>query len=495
MKKAVLFILILMLLAANASALKIINTNADGRNPVIYGSIVVFETIEKTAGKDLNNDGDQADTVIRYYDIDTGEILNTEIAGKNPSIYANTIAFETSETEQDLDLNSDGDKKDNIIMYYDIRDKKVISTTAEGKSPALYADFIAFSTPESLLEIDYNNDGDQTDEIIRYYKISTKELINTRAAGTNPATSDKYIIFETSEKEENKDLNNDDDLNDIVIRYYRMDTAMTLSTFQPGLKPTMSSESIAAFSSFDPDESIYYYSVPLEQLTKTEIKGTEPRITNNMIAFTQNNKLAAYDIDKNTFAVTDVYGNAPMIFENKLAFSTNEALVGDLNNDADDSDSVIRVLVGEDNDEDGVFDFADNCPRFENQNQTDTDKDGKGDVCDADTKKQIKEDTEEEAKEEAKEEIEVEEMNTPAEIKEVESSAAEKYQALEQKQETKEIQEERKPLPEPKSFTLAKKKGPGFFTWLLIILAIIIGIGCIAYAVIFGIKRKKNKIF
>lgn len=480
MKKAAIFILILVVLSCSASALKVINTKADGRNPVIYGSIVVFETAEQDADKDLNNDGDKTDKVIQYYDIDSGETLNTEMAGINPSIYANTIAFETSESAQQADLNADDDTNDNVILYYNLRDKKVISTTAEGKAPNLFADFIAFSTPESLMGIDYNNDGDQQDDIIRYYKISTKELINTRAAGTNPAISDKYIIFETSEKAEGKDLNNDEDMNDIVLRKYIMESAKTTSTYTPGQDLTMSSESIAAFTAFDPQETLFYYSVPTEELTKTEVKGTEPAITNNMIAFTQNNKLAAYDIDKNTFALTDIFGKNPMVFENRMAFSTNEALTGDLNDDGDDSDSVIRIAVAEDDDEDGVFDFADNCPRFANENQTDQDNDGKGDACDSDTKK-------------AEEEIEIEEMKQPEEIEDTKPNVAEKYQAPEP--EPVRAQEERKPLPEPKSFSLAKKKGPGFFTWLLIFLAIIIGGGCIVYAVVFGVKRNRKKIF
>jgi len=487
MKKAALFILLIIFLSCNVAALKIINAKADGRNPVIYGSTVVFETAEQDVELDLNNDGDKKDMVIRYYDVDSGELLNTEMAGKNPSVHANTIAFETAEADQDIDLNSDGDKTDNIIIYYDIRDKKVISTTAEGKSPNLFADFIAFSTPETLLGIDYNNDGDQNDEIIRYYKISTKELINTRAAGMNPAISDKYIIFETSEKDEGKDLNKDEDQNDIVLRFYIMESGKTLSTFTPGLKPTMNSESTAAFTSFDPDETIFYYSVSREELQKTDIKGAEPKITNNMIAFVQNNKLAAYDTDKNTFAVTDIYGKNPMIFENKMAFSTNEALVGDLNNDGDDSDSVIRIAVGEDDDEDGVFDFADNCDRFANENQTDTDNDGEGDVCDSDTKKAA------EDKKEEKEEIIVEEMKQSEEIPDAEPPVVEKYQAPESA--PLKTQEERKPLPEPKSFTLTKKKGPGFFTWFLIILAILAGIGGIVYAAVFGIKKQKKRIF
>ncbi len=484
MKKLVLLIILLAILSINVAALKIVNTEAVGRNPVIYGSTVVFETSEKDINQDLNNDGDTKDKVIRYYDVDSGETFNTEIAGENPSIFAQYIAFETSEEAQSADLNADGDTADNIILYYSLRDKKVISTTAEGKRPSLFNDFIAFSTLESLIGIDYNNDGDQQDEIIRFYKISTKELTNTRAVGINPAVSNKYIIFETFEKDEGKDLNKDDDKNDVVLRYYIMESGKTLSTFTPGQKPNMNEESVATFTSYDNGGFLYYYSVPTEELTKTEIKGKDPSITNNLIAFTQNEKLAVYDTDKGTFAITDVYGDSPTVFENKLAFSTNEALTGDLNKDGDSADSVIRIVLGEDSDADGVFDFVDNCPDEANENQTDEDKDGKGDAYDEDT---IKKTTEQNAKLKEEQKIE-DEQEENAKLKPAEQIKA---TTTSETQETK--TSEPKPLPQPKSFTVTKKKGPGFFTWLLIFLAIIAGAGCIVYAAVFGLGKKKRK--
>ena len=69
MKKLVLLIIVLVILSTNVAALKIVNTEAVGRNPIIYGSTVVFETSEKDIEKDLNNDGDTKDKVIRYYSL------------------------------------------------------------------------------------------------------------------------------------------------------------------------------------------------------------------------------------------------------------------------------------------------------------------------------------------------------------------------------------------------------------------------------------------
>lgn len=483
MKKPVILLTLLIILSMNAAALKIINTQAEGQNPVLYGSITAFETSEKSIEKDLNNDGDTQDTVIRYYNIDTGDTLNTEIAGKNPSIFAYTIVFETSEKEQGTDLNADNDTEDNVILYYNIKERKVISTTAEGHNPSIYADYISFSTPESRLGIDYNNDGDQQDEIIRFYKLSTKELTNTRAAGLNPAVSDGYVIFETLEKDEDKDLNKDQDKNDIVLRYFIMETSKTLSTFAEGQEPRLNEENVAAFAS--QDGMLQFYRIPTQEMEQTGIKARQPAITNNLAAFVQNEKISVYDLDKNSYTLNEVYGASPSVFENKLAFATNEALTGDLNMDGDSTDSIIRVILGEDSDRDGVYDFADNCPETENQNQSDRDMDAEGDACDPDTKEEAEENKEEttEAREDTEdmEEESPEKTSKPPDV----SESQDKPNAEETS--------EPKPLPQPKSFTVAKKKGPGFFTWFLIILAILAGLGCIAYAAVFGLGKKKRK--
>ena len=490
MKKIVFLFILIVLISANAAALKVINTKAVGRNPVIYGSIIAFEASEQDIDIDLNKDDDKQDKVIRYYDIDSGKLSSTEIAGHNPSIYEDYIVFETTESDQDLDLNEDGDTNDNVILYYSLKDKKVRSTTVEGENPRIFKDMIVFSTPESWMGVDYNDDGDKQDSIIRYYKISTKELTNTLASGTNPSISDEYIIFETKEKEEDEDLNEDNDKEDTVLRYYKIISERTLSTFAAGQKPTINAESIAA--SVTPKNILFYYNIPQEDLTETGIKAAEPAITNNLIAFTQDNKLAVYDIDKDTFAKSEIYGKNPRIFENKLVFSTNEALAGDLNNDNDETDSVIRLVIAEDLDNDGVFDFVDNCPDLANEDQLDSDKDGQGDACTEQLAEEQKiEETKEEQTSESEEmpkELLIEE-NTEADLQE---SVKAEEQETEQAEKTSEEKIERKPLP-LKTAEKEKKKGKGFFTWFFLILAILVGIGCIIYAVLFGLKKSKKR--
>ncbi len=227
--------------------------------PSIYGNIITFPTYEVNANMDLNGDGDKGDSVIMYYDLATKVLTNTGVVGWGVSIYGDIIAFSTFESQVGQDLNADGDMDDSVIRYYNISSGTVVNTRAEGWWPTLYKDIIAFeahyrtytaityynisdgslvdtkidgrmacvygslivfSTPEADYGVgDLNGDGDSGDWVIRYYDVSTKTLVNLGVEGINPSIYENTIAFETYEKDAAADLNNDGDMNDHVIRY------------------------------------------------------------------------------------------------------------------------------------------------------------------------------------------------------------------------------------------------------------------------------------
>jgi hypothetical protein len=227
--------------------------------PSIYENIIAFPTYEANANMDLNGDGDKDESIIRYYDLSSRVLRNTGVVGWGASIYGNIIAFSTFESQVAQDLNGDGDMDDSVIRYYNISSGTVMNTGAEGWWPALYGNIIAFeahyrtytaityynisdgslvdtkidgrmacvygnlivfSTPEADYEVgDLNGDGDAEDWVIRYYDVSTKTLVNLGVEGINPSIYGNTIAFETYEKDVGADLNNDGDVNDHVIRY------------------------------------------------------------------------------------------------------------------------------------------------------------------------------------------------------------------------------------------------------------------------------------
>ena len=56
--------------------------------------------------------------VIRYYDLNTGQVVNTRRLGTAPDIYEDVISFYTLESWVAMDLNGDGDQSDPIVQVY-----------------------------------------------------------------------------------------------------------------------------------------------------------------------------------------------------------------------------------------------------------------------------------------------------------------------------------------------------------------------------------------
>ena len=114
---------------------KLVNTSIELSTtyPTVSGNVIVCRTNEQLAGQDLNNNGIIYDPILQYYDIFTKTLVNTMAIDSNPLpvISGDTIAFVSNEFDIKIDLNGDGKLNHNIVMYYDIRGNKVVSTGAE----------------------------------------------------------------------------------------------------------------------------------------------------------------------------------------------------------------------------------------------------------------------------------------------------------------------------------------------------------------------------
>jgi hypothetical protein len=159
------------------------DTQAIGNRPVIYGKIIAFTSEERAVGADLNDDGDLNDWVIRYYDVERQSIHNTGAVGTFPAIHGNRIAFETQERLIGQDLNGDGDTNDWVIRYYDLELGQVFNTGRVGVEPDIYEDVISFWVFEPWERLDINGDGDRLDPVVQTYRIIARDA----SAGTPEA--------------------------------------------------------------------------------------------------------------------------------------------------------------------------------------------------------------------------------------------------------------------------------------------------------------------
>lgn len=400
-----------LLLSTCANAFQLFNTETPGKNPSIYGSIIAFETHEDYAGKDLNTDGDMGDSIIQFYDTEKQTTTSTKTTGRNPSVFANNIVFETFESEEHKDLNDDGDEEDSIIQYYSLHDEKTINTELEGEDPYLYQYLVVFSTPEKSMGIDYNNDGDLDDNIVRSYDILKNELANTKQVGRYPSTNGRRIFMSTSEKEAKTDINNDGDTDDEIFQVFSIEAKTTVPTDLPGTLSTMNKPGIAAYTQ---DTRLKIYDTEGSISTDTSMTADSCRIKETVAVCDESSKIKTYNLDTKTSALVDIRGARADLFENTVAFQTEEEYAGDLNNDGDQKDTVIRYAIVEDEDSDGLTEIMDNCPVNANPTQADLDNDGIGDECDA---------TDDRPKEVKQAEVEAAEQET-AQTRQTQSSAA-----------------------------------------------------------------------
>jgi len=277
-----------------------------GGDPPIWGKIMAFPTPERHMGQDLNGDGDKNDTVLRYMNIETGEVVNTgaivsgtaraisiyedviafvgergmiryyristgeikdvEMIGSTPSLYGNILVFRSSEqiaifdlmSATFLDINIQGSSPTiygdllafewgGTVRYHDLMSKKTVDTKELGSSPFIWGDIIAFVADERTRGQDLNADGDQHDAIISYYRISTGETVYTGVSGSLPWVYGNVIVFCAYEWAGGKDLNADGKTLGSVIQYYDISTGEVVNTGILGAEPSIYQETITYY--------------------------------------------------------------------------------------------------------------------------------------------------------------------------------------------------------------------------------------------------------
>jgi uncharacterized repeat protein (TIGR01451 family) len=136
------------------------DTGVRGDQPVIYEKIVAFTALD-ASGRPL----------IRYYDVATQTVRDTGAVGSHPAVFGRFIVFQTDEAALGLDLTGDGDRLDTVIRYYDLEAGQVFNTGKLGFEPDIYEDLITFWVFEPRVQQDLNGDGDREDPIVQVYRI------------------------------------------------------------------------------------------------------------------------------------------------------------------------------------------------------------------------------------------------------------------------------------------------------------------------------------
>ncbi len=347
--KALVIVLMLAILSASASAYTIINTGMRGSEITAEGNIVAFVTYEENIDNDLTGDNDTADHVVQYYNVATDRVMNTGREGRNPSAYGKIIAFED---------------KSRRILIYNTETKNLIDTKARGTHPSIFGQRIGFAASEKDSG-DLNKDGDDTDTVIQYYDIVENEVINTQTPGENALMLKDMLVFDTAEDMAEEDLDRDGNRNSKIIQFYDFDNKDTTNTHQTGSSPAGYKESPVLVIDAN---KFWLLDLATRRKKATTAHGNHPSLYNGIIAYERDGTLWVYTISTGIEKSLGIAGTEPVLYDNLLAFVNKN--------------KEVAVLKGEDNDNDNIPDFADNCPDNNNPEQEDSDRDGIGNICD-----------------------------------------------------------------------------------------------------------------
>lgn len=355
-----LWLLMALLLVPFSVGLVVDSTGISGLNPLLYGELVAYESAGEVHVYDL----------IRREDFSFG-------SGKNPFLFGFTLVFEAKES---VDVNGDGDEDDSIVKFVNVRDRNVLSTDAVGNNPSVFADTIFFSSKESDLGIDFTNDGDLSDVVLRYYDVKSGTVVNSKVVGDFPVANHDYVVLETSESQVDVDLNADGDKSDSILRVYHRESRQASNIPVSGSDVVLSKEGFGVFVS---DGFVKILDARNNKVIDTGLEGSSPSISGDIVMFVHNGFLHGFDFDSKSLAKLDVVAEQVSVFEDLAVFSSSEKNIGDLNGDNDQDDVLLRFARAEDIDGDDVFDFVDNCASVINEEQVDSDNDGVGDACES----------------------------------------------------------------------------------------------------------------
>jgi hypothetical protein len=303
-----------------------------GDDPPIYENIMIFPTKEHHLGSDLNGDGDINDTILRYQDLKTGQVINTTfiVSGAHHAIdiYEDIIAFigkgshiycydintntvsEIGATGSRLSVYEDtiAFSSKGTIHYFDLKTQTLVDTRVFGYNPAIYHDMIVFHafSPKPTIWI---------------YDLNTEVAVNTGIIGMNPTLYETIIAFTTSEISVAEDLNGDGDTRDLAIRCYDLESQTIINTGEVGYYPAIHGNRIA-------------FTTP-ERNVNQDLNG-DGRILAEVIRY--------YDLESNCVVNTRQLGSEPDIYEDIITFYLWERWIGqDLNGDSDQSDPIVET--------------------------------------------------------------------------------------------------------------------------------------------------------
>ncbi len=191
------------------------------------GGLVAFLTFEGAQRRELNRDSDQADSVLQVFNGVTGAVLNSAqqaVGGSLTALGGGLVGFVTSEFSHNRDLNRDGDRADTVLQTFNAGTGELKNSTEHALANSLVClggGLVAFLTAEANQNRDLNRDGDRFDTVLQIFDTVPGVVRNSgqhALVGSLTDLGGGFLSFLTFEASQNRDLNRDGDRFDLILQ-------------------------------------------------------------------------------------------------------------------------------------------------------------------------------------------------------------------------------------------------------------------------------------
>ena len=317
------------------------NLGLDYDRHAVVGDYLVFKASELGGGLDLNGDGDVGDQVLHSIHLETGVLVNHQLAAAELLPFnspAGQLFFRVHEFSQGgQDLNGDGDGTDfGVLFVFDGATGEVESLNITTQGLLVHERTLYNAVREDGNDLDLNGDGDASDFVLHTIDLDTGASINHGLAvdngGIGPLHPDgNTLVFRVSEfRQGGQDLNGNGVVHVSEKVFHILDVPSGVVTNLGPTHPQQRAVWVGNTLVFGVHEFFH----------RADLNGDGDRLDSVVHLFERNTGA----VSNLGFAAAAVSGPRTVATGEEIFLSVLEFGEGDLNGDGDDFDDVWHVL-------------------------------------------------------------------------------------------------------------------------------------------------------
>lgn len=283
-----------------------------------------FLAHESAYGEDFDGDGMLNDSVLHFFDFQSGQVVNTGIKTYQFKVATDgkTIVFLQHESNIGEDKTGDGDRLDVILSIFNIETREVtytsivpyknIGSLGTLESYTVHGNIITFIQREYDLGVDVNQNGHIWDRVICYYNITDGSLNYTPIISNHAVVENGIIVSRISDGSENIIVAFDTETNQLTEIYHSPSFFLTSNSAYPSInsgKIVWSTSETHAQVDFNADGNLN----------------------------SSTNGIMIHNLSTSVTTFTGVLGNGPVTMKGDIiSYETYDYLIGlDINQDGD----------------------------------------------------------------------------------------------------------------------------------------------------------------